>query len=192
MKILSSRRSSSAAGFTLIEMLVVLGIMGIVMVVSYPSIMNTQAVRDLDNATRQVQTFLQMTKHQAVSSKLVHRVRFYQPFGAAWSYDMERREADGSWVRAQPNVPPKTIPPGFNVTISFRVVGADREASFSPMGTFPGEAVFTAFGTFPSFDPTQNSIALQSPKLQRLDQMDERVLSVFMGGTIAYAKRKSA
>jgi len=105
---------------------------------------------------------------------------------------MERLQADGTWIKAFGNVPRKTIPSTFNVTITFRTVGADREASFSPMGTFPGEAVFSTTGTFPKFNLNQNSITLQSPKLDRPDQMDERVLSIFLGGSIQYAKKKSA
>jgi hypothetical protein len=60
------------------------------------------------------------------------------------------------------------------------------------MGTFPGEAVFSTSGTFPAFNAAQNSITLQSPKLDRPDVMDERVLSIFLGGSIQYTKKKSA
>src|SRR5512136_2213865 len=142
----SSSKHRAAGGFTLIEVLIVIGIMGILMLVSYPSIMNTLAVRDLDNATRRIQTFLQLTKHQAVSTKIVHRVLFYQPDGTYWAYDMERLQADGTWVKAQGNVPPKTIPLAFSVVMTFRNVTGGREASFSPLGTFPGEAVFSSVG----------------------------------------------
>ena len=180
MNSISFSKRRAAAGFTLIEILVVIGIMGILMVVSYPSIMNTLAVRNLDNATRQVQTFLQQTKLQAVSTKIVHRVRFFQPEGTYWAYDMERLQPDGTWVKAMGNVPRKTIPSNLNVTILFPPSGADHQAVFSPLGTFP------------EFDVDQDSIVLQSPKLDRPDVMDERVLSIFMGGSIHYAKRKSS
>jgi hypothetical protein len=43
-----------------------------------------------------------------------------------------------------------------------------------------------------NFAANQNAIIIQSPKLDRPDQMDERVISVFMGGSIQYAKRKSS
>jgi prepilin-type N-terminal cleavage/methylation domain-containing protein len=180
MNSISLSRRRAAAGFTLIEILVVVGIMGILMLVSYPSIMNTLAVRNLENVTRQVQTFLQQTKLQAVSTKIVHRVRFFQPEGTYWAYDMERLQPDGTWVKAMGNVPRKTIPSNLNVTILFPPAGAGHQAVFSPLGTFP------------EFDVNQNSIVLQSPKLDRPDVMDERVLSIFMGGSIHYAKRKSS
>jgi hypothetical protein len=43
-----------------------------------------------------------------------------------------------------------------------------------------------------NFAVDQNTIVLQSPKLDRPSQMDERVISLFMGGSIHYAKRKSS
>jgi prepilin-type N-terminal cleavage/methylation domain-containing protein len=169
----------AAGGFTLIEILVVIGIMGIFMVVSYPSILNTMAARNLENTTRQIQTYLQQTKLQAVSTRIVHRVRFFRVDASYWAYDMERLQANGTWIKAQ-SAPRKTIPNRINVTITFPAVGADHVAVFSPMGTFPQFAI------------SQNSITLQNPNLDRPGQMDERVLSIFMGGSIHYSKRKSS
>jgi len=180
-----------AGGFTLIEVLVVIGIMGIFMIVSYPSIMNTMAVRNLDNKAREIQTFLQMTRLRAIESKINHRVRFYQPEATFWAYELQRYEADGTWVTVA-NAPRKSIPVQFNVVITFPIVGSDRVASFSPLGMFPAETIMTPAATFPAYSPTQNSITLQSPKLDRPDQQDERVLRIFMGGSIQYAKGKSA
>ncbi len=173
---LSRRRD--AAGFTLIEVLIVLGIMGIFMLVSYPSIMNTMAARNLDNSTREIQTFMQQTKLRAVDTKIVHRVRFYLADEGYWVYEMERLQMDGTWVRAG-DAPRKVIPNRLNVTMSLPASGADHIVIFSPVGAFV------------NFVANQNSIVLQSPKLDRPGQMDERVLSLFMGGSIHYAKRKS-
>ena len=169
----------AAGGFTLLEILVVLGIMGIFMVVSYPSILNTMATRNLENTTRQLQTYLQQTKLQAVSTRIVHRVRFTRVDASYWAYDMERLQANGTWIKAQ-GAPRKTIPNRLNVTITFPAVGADHVAVFSPLGTFPQFAI------------NQNSITLQNPNLDRPGQMDERVLSIFLGGSIHYSKRKSS
>ncbi|MCX6571608.1 MAG: prepilin-type N-terminal cleavage/methylation domain-containing protein [Candidatus Aminicenantes bacterium] len=168
----------AAGGFTLIEILVVIGIMGILMIVSYPSILNIMETRDLENTTRQIQTYLQQTKLQAVSTRIVHRVRFFRVDDSYWAYDMERLQIDGTWIKAQ-NAPRKTISNLLNVTITFPAVGDDHIAIFSPLGTFP------------QFDINQNSITLQNPKLDRPGQMDERVLSIFMGGSIQYVKRMS-
>jgi len=174
----TSRKHRTPRGFTLIEVLVVVAIMGILMLVSYPSIMNTMAVRNLDNATRQIQTYLQQAKLRAVDTKIVHRVRFYQPDGSYWVYEMERLQMDGTWVRVE-GPPRKNISERFNVTISLPASGTDHIAIFSPVGAMINFAV------------GQNDIVLQSPKLDRPGQEDERVISLFMGGSIHYAKRKS-
>ena len=173
------RHRSALRGFTLIEILVVIGIMGIFMIVSYPSILNILAARNLENTTREIQTYLQQTKFQAVSTRIDHRVRFTWIDASYWAYDMERPQMDGPWIKAK-GAPRKTIPTLLNVTITFPAAGADHVAVFTPLGTFPQFAI------------NQNSITLQSPKLDRPGQMDERVLSIFLGGSIQYAKRKSA
>lgn len=169
----------AAGGFTLIEVLVVIGIMGIFMIASYPNILNIMETRNLENTTRQIQTFMQQTKLQAVSTRIVHRVRFFWVNASYWAYDMERLQVDGTWVKVG-SAPRKTIPNWVSVTITFPAAGADHVAVFSPLGTVENYAV------------GQNSITLQSPKLDRPGQMDERVLSIFLGGSIQYAKRKSA
>jgi prepilin-type N-terminal cleavage/methylation domain-containing protein len=175
----SSPLRRAAAGFTLIEVLVVVAIMGIFLAVSIPSVLNTMAVRNLENKTREVQTFLQMTKLRAVNTKIIHRVRFYQPEGTFWSYEMERLQPDGTWIRVG-GAPAKTIPASLPLTISLPRDGTDFVAVFSPVGSMA------------NFAANQNTIILRNPKLDVPDQMDERVLSLYLGGSIQYSKRKSS
>ena len=172
-------RRPGPRGFTLIEVLIVVGIMGIFMVVSYPSILNTMATRNLENTTRQVQTYLQLAKLQAVSTRIVHRVRFTRVDASYWAYEMERLEPDGTWTRAL-GTPRKTISGRLDVTLTIPSSGSDHVVVFSPVGTVA------------NFGVGQNAITLRNPSLDRPGQMDERVISLFMGGSIHYAKRKSS
>lgn len=177
MKTISLNRQA-VRGFSLIEILVVIGIIGILLAASYPSILNTMAVRNLENTTRQIQTFLQQAKLRAVDTKVNYRVRFFRVDNAFWAYDMERIQPNGTWIRV-PGAPRKTISNRLNVTISLPVSGTDPIAVFSPVGAVA------------NFAANQNTIVLQNPNLDRQGQEDERVLSLYMGGSIHYSKRKS-
>ena len=173
-----TNRIRQRRGFTLIEVLVVVGILAIITLASYPSILNIMAARNLDNTARQVQTYLQQTKLRAVDTKIVHRVRFYQADSGNWVYEMERFQADGTWARVE-GPPRKEISARFEVTLTLPADGGGHVAVFTPVGSVA------------SFAVNQNAIVLRSPKLDRPGQMDERVISLFMGGSIQYAKRKS-
>ncbi len=174
-----NRRLPARRGFTLIEVLVVVGIIGIITLASYPSILNILASRNLDNAARQVQTYLQQTKLRAVDTKIVHRVRFYLADTGHWVYEMERLQIDGTWARVE-GPPRKEIPSKFQVTLTLPAAGGGHVAVFTPVGSVA------------SFAVNQNAIVLRSPKLDRPGQMDERVISLFMGGSIQFAKRASS
>ena len=49
-------------GFTLIEVLVVIAIIGAMMALAFPSIMNSLETRNLDNGAREVQTTIQQAR----------------------------------------------------------------------------------------------------------------------------------
>lgn len=173
-------------GFTLIEVLIVVAILGLLLAVGYPSILNTMAVRNLENSSRRIQTYLQQTKLRAVDTKINHRVRFYRADGGYWVYEMERMQADlstepstVSWVRV-PGPPRQAISARLEVTLTLPVDGSGFVVEFSPVGAVA------------NFTVAQNTIVLRNPNLDRPGQMDERVISLFMGGSIHYEKRASA
>ncbi len=178
---MKTRKRPAAAGFTMIEVIVVVGIIGIFVAASYPSILNTMESRNLENTTRRIQAYFQQARNRAVDTKITHRVRFTRADTPYWTYDMEIFRVDGTWIKAE-GAPRKSIPPRFAVTINLPADGADFVVDFSPLGTIVN---------LPVLANTQYSITLRSPKLDRPGQMDLRVLNLFMGGSVQYLKRKS-
>ncbi|MFW6137100.1 MAG: GspH/FimT family pseudopilin [Candidatus Aminicenantaceae bacterium] len=162
-------------GFTLIEVLVVVALLGIISMALYPNIRNAQETRNLENSAREILTTLHTAKFQAVKEKLFHRVRFFTQDGR-WMSVVERRTDAGSdtWEKV-PKTVYKTVPSQFNVTVDL-----------------PSDTVtFSTMGVVVDFDSTMNSITLQSPKLHRQNQPDLRAVSVFAGGSVRYEKLQS-
>jgi prepilin-type N-terminal cleavage/methylation domain-containing protein len=164
-------------GFTLIEVLVVVGIMGILMLGSIPSIMNSLATRNLDNSARDIQTTLQQARYKSVDAKINYRVRFSQNVGRWWIY-LERETANNVWSSV-PGFLVKSIPSQFTVTVSLP-------------GTAPNQTVeFSSVGIVEGYDSTKNTVTLQSLTLKNKGQPDLRRLQVYGGGSIRYIRAVS-
>jgi prepilin-type N-terminal cleavage/methylation domain-containing protein len=172
-------KRKKSGGFTILELLVVVAIIGILSLFSMPGILNQLEVRALENTARDIQASLQQTRLQAVGTKLNHRLRFSQT-GTIWRYHIERETTPGVWDTL-PGYLPKAISSRFQTTINFPVVaGTDRGVEYSPVG------MVTNFST------VSNTYLVQSPKLKSQNQPDEMVLTVFMGGSIRLVKQTSA
>lgn len=157
-------------GFTLIEVLVVVAIIGILLLLSYPNIKNSLEVRGLENEAREVLSTLQQAKFQAVKLKLNHRVNFDNSLGY-WVYFIEREVSFNNWV-AVPGFMRRSIPNKFPVTINV-----------------PGQfLVFSPLGFVLNYSTTQHDISIQSPNIQRQGQPSTRTIVIYAGGSIQYAK----
>lgn len=173
----TSRMVSRQKGFTLLEILVAMGIIGIISLAFYPSILNTLETRKLESTARNIMTNLQRAKFQAVTTRLNHRVTFeYVTQGSTdtWTFTIEREDTPGNWS-VMPGFLRKSIPAEFDVTVNV----PDQMVEFSSLG-------FVS-----NYSTTQNTISVRSSKLNSYNQPDERTLSVFIGGSIQYAKGQS-
>lgn len=180
VKIRSRTRAAGPRGFTAIELLVVVAILGILVAISFPSIMNSLAVRKLENDAKEIMTTMQKAKMQAMRTKNDHRVRFFQENGREY-YVIEMESPPGTWTQMIGFVR-KQISPDFQVTNNLPETAdsTGREVIFNSLG-------FTSMGV----NPNQNTIILQSDRLARYDQPDVRIVSVFRGGAILYEKQTS-
>ena len=166
-------------GYTFIEILIVVGILGMILAALYPSIMNTLETRGIENSARNILTTMQKAKFEAVKAKLNHRVGFLDD-GGVWFYFIEREDSPGTW-NTLPGFVRKEIPEKLTVSLNFPdVTGVPSKG-----------VVFSPLGFITNFDANQNSVSLQSDKLRRQGQPDLRVVAVFAGGSIHYIKTGS-
>lgn len=160
------------SGFTLLESLVVLAIIGILTVSFYPSVKNALEIREFENAGRDLLTTLQSAKWQAVTSNYFHRVRFVQD-AAGWTYRIEVERPAGTWTlkRGQSI---KRVPREFTLTLN---LPAD------------GTVAFTTTGFVSNFDSTKNQLSLRSSRLTLLGQPNVRLVRFFASGSTQFIKQ---
>lgn len=169
----TKQTDSLSKGFTLIEALVVIAIVGLLGMALTPGILNSLETRRLESEARDILTTVEKAKFQAVKTKLNYRVRFYQQ-EENWIYLVEREDPPGTWSAA-PGEIPKQVFPGFVVTVNL-----------------PTQQVeFSALGFISNYDPQQNSVILQSIKLLNKRQPDLREIWFYHGGSIRYEKAAS-
>ncbi len=162
------KSASARKGFTLVEILAAVAIIGIMALIFYPNIINTLESRKIEGSAREVLTTLQRAKFQAVKTKLNHRVRF-EAVGEGWVYYIEKEDNPTEWS-AMRGFLRKSIPLEFQVGVDF----PSDIVEFSPLG-------FVA-----NYSSKQNTITLQSLKLATYDKPDQRVIKALAGGSIQY------
>ena len=164
-------------GMTLLEILVVIGLMGMFMTFMIPNIMNSLETRDLDNSARDIQTTLEQARFRSMDAKINHRVRFAQVSGA-WRYYLENETSTNVWA-AVAGFPVRTINSKFTTTISLPTTSSVQTVEFSPVGLVEG------------YDSSLNSISILSTSLKNKGQAGVRILRIFAGGSIRFERSTS-
>lgn len=176
-RLLRFQKPSGRAGFSLLELLLVIGIIGVIAAALYPNLMNSLETKTLENEARDILTSLQRTKFLAVKSKFPHRLRFEQDAETnLWKYIIEREETAGNWTTI-PQFVSRLIPPKFNVTVDL----PDPDLA----------VVYSALGTVMNFDLQHNTVILQSERLDHYNQPDQREIQVYTGGSVRFVKSES-
>lgn len=125
------KHSNFPKGFTLIEIVIVIAIIGVIALAMYPSIHNTLQTRMLENSARDILTTMERAKFQAVKTKLNHRVTFERRNDIMYFF-IEQETAPNTWQKMEGFVD-KSIPPQFdafvalwNQTVEFSSLGLVR------------------------------------------------------------------
>ncbi len=171
---MTKKRKRARAGYTLLEMLIVIGIIGILALVSYPEIRKSLETRNLENDSMSVLATFQQAKFMAVKYKLYHRVRFDNSQGV-WSYIIEQEVSRDNWVRA-PKAVAKRISNKFTTTVDLPDTPAADTVVFSPLGIVDNYSV------------NEHSVSIQSPVLAGHNQQSTRTIHVYAGGSVRYVK----
>ena len=158
-------------GYTLMEIVLVLAILGIMMMAVFPAFTHSQEVRLLDNAANQILMAMQMAKWQAADANLNHRIRFSST-NNVWTYLIERETTPGNWALVQGTMRTQ-ISSTFEVTVNL------------PAGQ---AVVFQSTGFVDNYDSSKNSVTLASPKLRTLNQPYQRIIRLFAGGSVRCSK----
>jgi type II secretion system protein H len=167
-------RPKRRSGFTLLEMIVIVGILGILASALYPAIMNALRSRTLEAAARGISMELNRAKIMAVKTKTNIRVVFSQSTGQPWTFIMESQDAAGNWA-AVTGVPKQFIAGDLRVTVNL----PDQSIVYSPLGLVD------------NYTAGQNSISLSSEQIRLQHQPDVRSLNIFAGGSVQYIRSRS-
>ncbi len=172
-RLMKRNKHSFPGGYTFIEIILVVGILGILLLISYPSIQNTLETRNLENKAREVLTTFQQAKFMAVKYKLKHRVTFDNTQGY-WIYFIERENSAANWAEVPGSIR-RYIPAKYVVTLNL----PNQRVEFTALGT-----VYNYFLTYTN----QHNVSIQSPSLLAQNQPSTRSIIVYAGGSVQYVK----
>jgi prepilin-type N-terminal cleavage/methylation domain-containing protein len=157
-------------GYTFIEVLVVVAVLGVFLVVAFPNIKNSLEVRNLENQARSILGTFQQAKFQAVRNKLNFRVHFDNSLGY-WTYYVEQEVNYLVW-QAVPGTGRKSISQKFTTTVNL----PSNIIEFSPLGMAN------------NYSTTLHDVTIQSPVLAVQGKPSRRIINVFAGGSIQFVK----
>jgi len=133
------RPDLSRSGFTVLELIVAIGIAVVVLGIAVPSLMQWLPTLRLSSGTRQVATDLQVTRMKAISQNTKFRMSFVGAIPGATSYQIQKYDdASASYVLESG---PFTLPDGISVSAQ------SATPEFQPRGTATSASTITLQNT---------------------------------------------
>lgn len=127
------KRRQGASGFTVIELLVTVGVAATLMATAVPAFMSLLPTINLSSAARQVATDLQFARVKAVSQSVRYRLSFVGAIPGATTYLMQN-DSSGAFVT---ETGPFALPPGISVS------ALTATSEFQPRGTVNATSTIT-------------------------------------------------
>lgn len=128
-----SKRNQRASGFTVLELMVAVGIAMVVLGIAVPSLMTWMPTLRLSSAARQVATDLQVARMKAISQNRKFQMSFVGSIPGATSYQIQKQDDTGTFVLESG---PFTLPDGITVS-------AATTSQFQPRGTVNSASTIT-------------------------------------------------
>jgi len=164
-------------GFSLIEILVILAIVGILIVLGYPSIKTSIERKKLDDSAREILATLQRAKFQAVKTKTIHCVSF-DPIQNTYTlsiYDYSNNQ----WRILERKVLPSPV--------NFSTINLPDPDNLGEIDTI-NQVIFDSLG----FADRQGSITIQNSNLTNYEGIEDlRLIRIMIGGSIDIIKQES-
>ncbi len=129
-----SKRSQRASGFTILELMVAIGIAMVVLGIAVPSLLTWMPTLRLSSAARQVATDLQVARMKAISQNIKFRVNFVGSIPGATSYNVEKDNGLGTFITESG---PFALPDGITVS------ALSATSEFQPRGTVNASSTIT-------------------------------------------------
>lgn len=127
------KRRRGASGFTIIELLVTIGVAALVMATAVPAFMSLLPTINLSSAARQVAADLQFARVKAVSQSVRYRLSFVGAIPGATTYVVQN-DSSGAFAT---ETGPFALPPGTSVS------ALTATSEFQPRGTVNATSTIT-------------------------------------------------
>ncbi|MBM3285842.1 MAG: hypothetical protein FJY88_00605 [Candidatus Eisenbacteria bacterium] len=133
-------RPAKNLGFTLVETMVIVVVLGLLLAASIPDFADSNRRRRVEAATDQIATALQIARQRAIATRVPHRVVLDPENRAYWT---ERSQSDSTWVMDPDEI--RTLPTAVNWSSSAGGDPENLDIEFESRGTVLAEdAPFTA------------------------------------------------
>jgi type IV fimbrial biogenesis protein FimT len=134
---------NNRSGFTLLEMMVVIGLMAILSAIMIPNVISYRGNQQVTRAAREIYSALQVAKMTAIRDNTTISTQLTSGTGTAGTYQIfEDLDGDGVFSAGDRNIEAGQMPPAVNVSDggggNNYFAGNSSVTAFSPMGLTTG------------------------------------------------------